>query len=265
MYSAPQQNAHPDQRRHDGEWTGEWTDEDHYEGEWRGRVHADKADHHGDHHAKHHDSHHGKPHRKLAYTPEQRAWWISECQRRMSYSYGRRERRVYRDNGLGGALIGGALGGIAGNRIAGRGNRTEGTVIGAAAGAVLGAAIDKAEDRGRYRDDRYADDGGYCENYLSAYESGAFGYGHQGYVVAYAQPTIHRSHGHHGHHKGHTKNCKKVVTKKEYWEEVPTTEVVEEVRYIKQPAKRVRYVKQPAKTRYVKQPARKVKSTKSRK
>jgi hypothetical protein len=54
-----------------------------------------------------------------------------------------------RDSGAGGAAIGAVVGGIAGNRIAGRGNRTEGTLIGAGVGAVAGYAIDKAEDRGR--------------------------------------------------------------------------------------------------------------------
>ncbi|MDO7835051.1 RcnB family protein [Sphingobium sp. HBC34] len=52
-----------------------------------------------------------------------------------------------RDNGVGGAAIGAVVGGIAGNRIAGRGNRTAGTLIGAGVGAVAGMAIDKAEDR----------------------------------------------------------------------------------------------------------------------
>ncbi|MCP1470865.1 Ni/Co efflux regulator RcnB [Sphingobium sp. OAS761] len=51
-----------------------------------------------------------------------------------------------RDNGLGGAAIGAVVGGVAGNRIAGRGNRTEGTLIGAGVGALAGMAIDKAED-----------------------------------------------------------------------------------------------------------------------
>lgn len=54
-----------------------------------------------------------------------------------------------RDNGLGGAAIGAVVGGVAGNRIAGRGNRTAGTIIGAATGAVAGAIIDRAEDGGR--------------------------------------------------------------------------------------------------------------------
>ena len=54
-----------------------------------------------------------------------------------------------RDNGLGGAAIGAGIGGLAGNRIAGRGNRTGGTLIGAGVGAVAGMLIDKAEDRER--------------------------------------------------------------------------------------------------------------------
>jgi uncharacterized protein YcfJ len=56
-----------------------------------------------------------------------------------------------RDSGLGGAAIGAAAGGLAGNRIAGRGNRTGGTLIGAGVGAVAGMVIDKAEDRERCR------------------------------------------------------------------------------------------------------------------
>ena len=51
-----------------------------------------------------------------------------------------------RDNGVGGAAIGAVVGGVAGNRIAGRGNRTAGTLIGAGVGAVAGLAIDKSED-----------------------------------------------------------------------------------------------------------------------
>lgn len=56
-----------------------------------------------------------------------------------------------RDNGLGGAAIGAGIGGLAGNRIAGRGNRTGGTLIGAGVGAIAGMVIDKAEDRERCR------------------------------------------------------------------------------------------------------------------
>ena len=55
-----------------------------------------------------------------------------------------------RDDGVGGAAIGSVVGGVAGNRIAGRGNRTAGTLVGAGVGAVAGMAIDKAEDAPRH-------------------------------------------------------------------------------------------------------------------
>lgn len=72
------------------------------------------------------------------------------------YGYGAPYRaEPKRDSGLGGAAIGGVAGGLLGNRIAGKGNRTVGTVMGAAVGAMAGAAIDKAEDSGRSRSQGY--------------------------------------------------------------------------------------------------------------
>ncbi len=53
------------------------------------------------------------------------------------------------DATVGGAVVGGLIGGVAGNRIAGRGKRTEGTIIGAGVGAVAGSAIGNAADRQR--------------------------------------------------------------------------------------------------------------------
>jgi uncharacterized protein YcfJ len=76
-----------------------------------------------------------------------------------------------RDNGLGGAAIGAAAGGLAGNRIAGRGNRTGGTLIGAGVGAVAGMVLDKAEDRER------------CKRLLAREQQG-------GYGTSYAPPPI---------------------------------------------------------------------------
>ncbi|MDM7930141.1 RcnB family protein [Blastomonas fulva] len=76
-----------------------------------------------------------------------------------------------RDSGLGGAAIGAAAGGLAGNRIAGRGNRTGGTLIGAGVGAVAGMVLDKAEDRER------------CKRLLAREAQG-------GYGVNYGQPPI---------------------------------------------------------------------------
>ena len=54
-----------------------------------------------------------------------------------------------RKNGTTGLVIGAAVGGIAGNKIAGRGDKTVGTIIGAAGGALLGREIDKGKRRCR--------------------------------------------------------------------------------------------------------------------
>jgi Glycine zipper 2TM domain len=54
-----------------------------------------------------------------------------------------------RDNGTTGLLIGGAVGGLIGNEVAGRGDRTLGIILGAAGGAILGRAIDRSNSRCR--------------------------------------------------------------------------------------------------------------------
>jgi hypothetical protein len=52
--------------------------------------------------------------------------------------------RCLRDRGVAGGVIGGVIGAVAGNRIAGRGNRTEGTLIGGGLGALAGLGIEKS-------------------------------------------------------------------------------------------------------------------------
>jgi hypothetical protein len=60
-----------------------------------------------------------------------------------------RSRGRDRDGGLGGAIVGGAVGAIAGSTIAGRGDRTAGALIGGGLGALGGAAIDSSDRAGR--------------------------------------------------------------------------------------------------------------------
>ena len=81
-----------------------------------------------------------------------------------------------RSNGLGGAIAGAAVGGVAGNLIAGRGDRLGGTLIGAGVGGAAGYAIDRSRDRrgsgaryDAYRDgpSPYAGDYGY-DDYSTA-------------------------------------------------------------------------------------------------
>lgn len=63
----------------------------------------------------------------------------------------RKDGRYYcqRDDGTTGLLIGGAVGGLIGNEVAGRGDKLLGTVLGAAGGALLGKHIDRSNYRCR--------------------------------------------------------------------------------------------------------------------
>jgi len=58
----------------------------------------------------------------------------------------RSNHRCY-DKGNGGLAIGGIAGGLLGHEVAGRGDKTLGTIIGAGAGALAGRAIDKSDGR----------------------------------------------------------------------------------------------------------------------
>lgn len=97
-----------------------------------------------------------------------RADWLAECRSRRGNG-----------NKVGGAIVGGVLGGVIGHEIAGRGDKTLGTVAGAAVGAVAGGAIGASADK-RARMD-------WCESYLESHmaRGQAYGYGYgQPYPVA---------------------------------------------------------------------------------
>jgi hypothetical protein len=85
------------------------------------------------------------------------------------------ERACRPDKGLGGSVIGGLLGGFAGNRIAGRGNRTVGTLLGGALGAIGGRMIDQAEDRKACRAAVRR-----IEDRRAGWQAAGHGYGHGG-------------------------------------------------------------------------------------
>jgi uncharacterized protein YcfJ len=93
------------------------------------------------------------------------------------------ERACRPDNGVGGSILGGLLGGFAGNRIAGRGNRTAGTLIGGALGAVAGGLIDQAEDKGRCREMVRR-----VEERQRGWGGGHGGYWQQGYAHGWYSP-----------------------------------------------------------------------------
>lgn len=96
-----------------------------------------------------------------------REQWLAECRDRLS---------TYEESDRGkiiGALTGAALGGLAGNRIAGRGNRTVGTVLGAGAGALAGAAIgDALEGDPQPSASAYGECEAYLDDYMESARSG---------------------------------------------------------------------------------------------
>lgn len=102
-----------------------------------------------------------------------------------------------KSSGIGGAVVGGALGALAGNRIAGRGNRLGGSLIGGGLGAIAGAAIEQGTDRCRKLLKKYGYDRDYADRRVpvqrapaQAHHGYGYGYGWQGY---YQQPVYYQA------------------------------------------------------------------------
>lgn len=186
--------------RWQGEWQGQWQDAEGrtYNGTYEGAYDAPGQADARRHRSRHDDRRDSRRVRSDSRVGWSEADWARHCRR---------------DNGVGGAAIGAVVGGVAGNRIAGRGSRTEGTLIGAGVGALAGLAIDRAEDgrgcegywqaHGRGVDSRrvvrrysrggapYVNGAGYDYGYssggsydYSGYEGSSYAYGSE--VVGYA-------------------------------------------------------------------------------
>ena len=148
---------------YDGEWDGEYVDPHGrvFEGEWEGRVTRhdgvegpgypapparDDGAYTGPQDRKHSQGYTGPPDRKYGqeYTgPPDRGYSGGYA---VPHGYEGYE-RCLKSNGVTGGAIGAILGGIAGNRIAGRGDRLGGTILGVGLGGLAGVAIEKAMDK----------------------------------------------------------------------------------------------------------------------
>ena len=87
--------------------------------------------------------------------------------------------RCLKSNGVTGAALGAVVGAIAGNRIAGRGDRLEGSLLGAGLGGIAGAVIEKATSK--------------CRKHVPEYrghQQGYYPYGYQGGYYYYPAPVI---------------------------------------------------------------------------
>jgi Ni/Co efflux regulator RcnB len=135
--------------RYDGEWDGEYVDPQGrvFEGDWSGRVtRRDGAEAPGFPAGRQDSVYTGPPERRYSqeYTGPPERGYSDEYDVPRGYE---NYERCLKSNGLKGAAIGALLGGIAGNRIAGRGNRTGGSLIGAGIGGLLGVAAEKAQSK----------------------------------------------------------------------------------------------------------------------
>lgn len=191
---------------YDGQWTqGRYLDRDGrvYEGQWNGRVTRTDGDGTGAA---------GAPYpmppqaRSPAY-PQRPAYATP-------YGYDRYE-RCLRNEGVAGAAIGAVIGAVAGNRIAGRGNRTEGSLIGGGLGALAGLGVEKSMKKCR----KYLPDA--PVGYAPAPEYPQSGYPAQGYYPG-----------------GYYYSAQPMVTTITYGQPVTTTTVTEEVYYETVPVKR---------------------------
>lgn len=135
---------------YDGEWDGEYVDPQGrvFEGDWSGTVtrHDDSTGHPA-------PSSHGVG---APYTgPIDRGYsqgYTGPIERGYSGNYSvprgyEGYERCLKSNGVAGGAIGAILGGVAGNRIAGRGDRLGGSLLGAGLGGLAGVAIEKAMNK----------------------------------------------------------------------------------------------------------------------
>lgn len=170
---------------YDGEWDGEYVDPQGrvFEGDWSGTVTRHDGvsgpgypaprpatpHHSGGHHA-------GAPYPQPDYRYDEDRYDVPR-------GYENYE-RCLKSNGLTGAAIGALIGGFAGNRIAGRGDRLGGTLVGAGVGGLLGVAAEKASNK--------------CKHHRPAarppvnypYPQPSYGHGWQGGYYYYPQPVV---------------------------------------------------------------------------
>ena len=172
-YQAPVPNGSSQRGQYDGEWTGQYIDDDGrtYRGEWDGQYTNDQGQ-------VYQGTYRGTSVGDPVYTrsgprpvapapaapvqqytpapvaapqyapapsyPQQAGYAPAPAQGYQTPAGYDRYERCLKGRGIAGGAIGGIIGAVAGNRIAGRGNRLAGSLIGGGVGAIGGALIEKA-------------------------------------------------------------------------------------------------------------------------
>jgi hypothetical protein len=166
--------------RYEGDWQGDYVDPESriFEGEWSGRVIRQNGVAGPGYPAPRHNA--GAP-----YDDAPREEPYIDDGYHVPSGYEGYE-RCLKSNGVTGAALGALLGGFAGNRIAGRGDRLGGTLAGAGIGGLLGIAVEKANDKCRHhRPGNYRAPVAYPQ-----YHSQPRHYGWQGGYYYYPQPAV---------------------------------------------------------------------------
>ncbi|WP_373475249.1 glycine zipper 2TM domain-containing protein [Sphingorhabdus sp.] len=170
--------------KYDGEWEGKYVDPQRrvFEGDWSGKVIRQEG-----------VSAPGFPMPPVQNdAPEYDETYdeaYDEEQYDVPYGYENYE-RCLKSNGLKGAAIGALLGGFLGNRIAGRGNRTGGTLAGAGIGGLLGVAAEKANDKCKNERPRRPRGPGYYPPQYQNWSHGYYYYPQAPVVTVTVQPAV---------------------------------------------------------------------------
>ena len=163
-------HTYGDQSTYQGDWNGAYREDGSYQGEWQGTYRdAEGRTYEGQYSGTFIGDGHMAPH----WGPPAGQGASHDQPRYPDYPQYDNERaeelayleRCKKSSGIGGAIVGGAIGALAGNRIAGRGDRLAGTLIGGGVGAVAGAAIDQGTDRCRHLLKKYGYDRQQAERY----------------------------------------------------------------------------------------------------
>lgn len=174
------------------EYQGEWTkgqyldpDGDVYEGQWNGKV---TRSHDAPAVRPMHAPHHAMPVPGAPYDipPHASAPFPPQLGWGGHHGYGAYE-KCLKDDGVAGAAIGAILGAVAGNRIVGRGNRTEGSLIGAGLGALAGLGVEKSMQK---CEKHLPSDSGYGPGYAYGYGAYPYGYYFPAPVIAYSMVPV---------------------------------------------------------------------------
>jgi len=187
VFAAPDGSSY----KYDGNWDGKYVDPQGrvFEGDWSGRVTRQTGATSG---FPAPPAHTRMPHDEPDYGDDGESYeeeYHEEDGYAVPPGYENYE-RCLKSNGIKGAAIGALLGGVLGNRIAGRGNRTGGSLLGAGIGGLLGVAVEKANNKCKHHRPRHSGYPGYNSQQNYGWGGGYYYYPQAPVVTITMQPSV---------------------------------------------------------------------------